>query len=113
MNYFVMPGLRVRPKFNPVYRDKDFIVRQVCAHFDIDVSTLKVRRRDRHIVIARQICFYYMYKMTYMKLNDIARYFAPAVSHHTTVMHGIDMVSGQKEMKFDNEIKTHLQNIGL
>ena len=108
-----MPGLRVRPKFNPIYRDKDFIIKQVCAYFEVDVSTLKVRRRDRHIVIARQICFYYMYKMTYMNLNEIARYFSPGVSHHTTVMHGINMVSGQNEMKFDNEIKMHLQKIGL
>jgi chromosomal replication initiation ATPase DnaA len=48
-----------------------------------------------------------------MNLNEIARYFSPAVSHHTTVMHGINMVSGQNEMKFDNEIKTHLQKIAL
>jgi len=113
MNYFVMPGLKVRPKFNPIYRDKEFIIRQVCTYFDIKVDSLRVRRRDRKVVIARQICFYYLYKMTYMKLNDIAEYFSPGVSHHTTVMHGINMVSGQNEMKFDNEIKMHLQNIGL
>ena len=113
MNYFVMPGLRVRPKFNPVYRDKDFIIMQVCNYFDVKVDSLRVRRRDRKIVIARQICFYYMYKMTYMNLNQIAKFFSPAVSHHTTVIHGINMVNGQNEMRFDNEIKTHLQNIGL
>jgi chromosomal replication initiation ATPase DnaA len=50
-------------------------------------------------------------KHTEMSLDEIAEYLSPAITDHTTVMHGISFVTGQLSLKHDNPIKIVLNEI--
>lgn len=113
MNYFLMPGLKERPVYKAIYKDRDTVTNIVCHYFDTDINHLRVKNRDMRIVMVRHICFYLLYDNCGMSYQQIANYFAPSVSNHSTVLHGVKLIRDQLYLKHDNEIKTHLQNIGL
>jgi chromosomal replication initiation ATPase DnaA len=50
-------------------------------------------------------------KHTEMSLDEIAEYLSPAITDHTTVMHGIAFVKGQLSLKHENSIKLVLNEI--
>jgi chromosomal replication initiation ATPase DnaA len=46
-----------------------------------------------------------------MSLVDVAKFLSPAITDHTTVMHGVAFVQGQLSLKHDNSIKIVLNEI--
>jgi chromosomal replication initiation ATPase DnaA len=50
-------------------------------------------------------------KHTEMSLDEIAEYLSPAITDHTTVMHGIQFIKNQLSLKHENSIKIILNEI--
>lgn len=113
MNYMALPGIPRGVKFQPVVRNKDYVIRQVLNYFDVTLPELKKRTRKRSIVQIRYIMFYYLYTLCNLSYNDIAQMFKPAVNDHTTVLHGVQLVRTQIYMKIENEIQYHIKNITI
>lgn len=106
---YVIPGIRESARLNTA----EYVTQSVLTYFKCDLSSLKVRRRDRHIIVRRSILAYYLHHKCRLKLKEIAAYLAPGVTHHTTIIHLIRGVEDQLSLKNDNEIALHIKNIGL
>ena len=106
---YVLPGIRVSARLNT----SEYVIQRVLTYFDCDIKRLRLRRRDREIVVIRSILAYYLYYRCHWKLKDIGAFFAPGIKHHTTVIHALRGVEDQLSLKNDNEISMHMKNIGL
>jgi hypothetical protein len=106
---YVLPGIRESARLNT----SEYVIHRVLTYFKCDIKTLRVRRRDRDIVVIRSILAYYLYNKCNWKLKDIGAFFSPGIKHHTTIIHAMRNVENQLSLKVDNEVKTHIKNIGL
>jgi chromosomal replication initiation ATPase DnaA len=106
---YVLPGIRESARLNT----SEYVIQRVLTYFNCDIKTLRVRRRDRDIVVIRSILAYYLYYRCHWKLKDVAAFFRPGINHHTTVIHALRGVEDQLSLKNDNEISMHMKNIGL
>jgi chromosomal replication initiation ATPase DnaA len=106
---YVLPGIRESARLNT----SEYVIQRVLTYFKCDITKLRVRRRDRDIVVIRSILSYYLYNKCNWKLKDIGAFFAPGIKHHTTIIHAMRNVEDQLSLKVDNEVKTHIKNIGL
>ncbi|MBM3250289.1 MAG: chromosomal replication initiator protein DnaA [Candidatus Omnitrophica bacterium] len=68
----------------------DFIQRCVAEEFGITLSELKTRRRNRQIVLPRQIAMYLSRELTDLSLPEIGNYFGG--KDHTTVLHSYNKI---------------------
>ncbi|MEY3179132.1 MAG: Bacterial dnaA protein helix-turn-helix [Bacteroidota bacterium] len=113
MNYMALPGIPRSIKFNPLIRNRDYVVRQLLNYFEITMPELQRRSRKRKVVQIRYIMFYYLYTLTSMTLNEIAEMFNPAVTDHTTVIYGIQFVRDQISIEVETEVNMHLKAISI
>jgi chromosomal replication initiator protein len=75
------------------------IIEQVAREHGLTVNQMLARRRDRHLVYARQHAMWRCSKETRHSLPEIGRYFGDY--DHTTVLHGIR--SHEKRLGAQNE----------
>jgi len=106
---YVLPGIRESARLNT----SDYVIQRVLTYFKCEISRLRLRRRDREIVLIRSILAYYLYNRCNWKLKEIGEFFSPGIKHHTTIIHAMRNVEDQLSLKVDNEVKTHIKNIGL
>lgn len=71
------------------------IQRVVCEHFDLDIETMKSRKRTRSVSYPRQMAMYLARTLTDYSLPDIGGFFGGR--DHTTVLHACDKISKEKE----------------
>lgn len=90
--------------------DIDIIQKVVSKYFDIRVSDLKSKRRDRVITVPRQIAMYLCRSLTNSSLPEIGKSFGG--KDHTTVIHSCKKIGFLKEgggrVFRDIETITHL-----
>jgi chromosomal replication initiator protein len=70
------------------------IQRAVAEQFGMRVAELKQKNNSRQIVVPRQIAMYLAKQLTEASLPEIGRQFGG--KHHTTVMHSIAKIDGQR-----------------
>jgi chromosomal replication initiator protein len=68
----------------------DFIQRCVAEEFGITLSELKTKRRNKQIVLPRQIAMYLSRELTDLSLPEIGNYFGG--KDHTTVLHSYNKI---------------------
>jgi chromosomal replication initiator protein len=84
------------------------IQRAVAEQFGMRVPELKAKNNSRSVVVPRQIAMYLAKQMTEASLPEIGRQFGN--KHHTTVMHSIGKIEGQRRADKDlNRMLTALQ----
>jgi chromosomal replication initiator protein len=71
------------------------IQRAVAEQFGMRVAELKQKNNSRQIVVPRQIAMYLCKQLTEASLPEIGRQFGG--KHHTTVMHSISKIDGQRQ----------------
>ncbi|MDI7277441.1 MAG: chromosomal replication initiator protein DnaA [Anaerolineae bacterium] len=71
------------------------IIEAVCRHYDVSREDLVRRRRNRDIVIARQMAMYLLREEAGLSLSQIGHELGGR--DHTTVLHGCERVSSQIE----------------
>ena len=77
----------------------DFIQRCVTEEFGISLLDLKTRRRNKNIVLPRQIAMYLSRELTDLSLPEIGNFFGG--KDHTTVLHSYNKI---KECLITNEL---------
>ena len=75
------------------------IQRAVAEQFGMRVAELKQKKNSRQIVVPRQIAMYLAKQLTEASLPEIGRQFGG--KHHTTVMHSIAKIDGQRRTDKD------------
>jgi len=77
----------------------DFIQRAVAEEFGVQPQELKTKRRNKNIVLPRQVAMYLSRELTDQSLPEIGAHFGG--KDHTTVMHSCNKI---KEEMIKNEI---------
>jgi chromosomal replication initiator protein len=70
----------------------DFIQRCVAEEYGVSLQDLKLRRRNKNIVLPRQIAMYLSREMTDLSFPEIGDYFGG--KDHTTVLHSYNKIKG-------------------
>jgi chromosomal replication initiation ATPase DnaA len=108
---YVVPGLRTKIKNLKRIVSITSITDEVCSYYATDIEQLRIKNRNKTKVQARYIMCYMLRKHTEMSLDEIAEYLSPAITDHTTVMHGIQVIKNQLSLKHENPIKIVLNEI--
>lgn len=82
----------------------EFIVDIVAEHFSISVTEIMSPKRDRKLVIPRQISMYLSRKYTELPLTDIAERLD---RNHATVLHGIETIT--KKIETDDNLANTIE----
>ncbi len=75
----------------------DFIQRCVAEEFGVSLHDLKTRRRNKNIVLPRQIAMFLSRELTELSLPEIGAFFGG--KDHTTVLHSYNKIRGGVESK--------------
>lgn len=108
MNYIGIPGIKesYRAEFVPVITPEK-IIQVVCDHFGLNADHLKSSCRDKELVHARHVIFYFLRKHTSISLKNAGRIFN---RDHTTVLHGLDKLSDI--MDTEPAVKAEVEMLG-
>lgn len=83
------------------------IISKVSNHFNVDVSDIISPKRDRHIMIPRQIAMYLMRSELHTSFPSIARELGR--KDHTTAIHSVEKIT--KAVKLDYSIRENVAEI--
>lgn len=89
----------------------DFIQRCIAEEFGVSLHDLKTKRRNKNIVLPRQVAMYIGRKLTDLSLPEIGDYFGG--KDHTTVLHACNKIKGEIEdnAELRNKIERIIQTI--
>lgn len=85
----------------------DFIQRCVAEEFGIALSDFKTKRRNKHVVLPRQIAMYLSRELTDFSLPEVGGYFGG--KDHTTVLHSYKKIKGG--LLKDKELEKRVHSI--
>jgi len=71
----------------------DFIQRCVAEEFGMSLQDLKTKRRNKTIVLPRQVAMYLSWELTELSLSEIGNFFGG--KDHTTVLHSYNKIKGE------------------
>jgi chromosomal replication initiator protein len=71
----------------------DFIQRCVTEEFSISLGELKTKRRNKTVVLPRQVAMYLSRELTDLSLPEIGQFFGG--KDHTTVLHSYNKIKGE------------------
>ena len=82
------------------------VAKTVAKYYSVTVGDLKSKKRNQHVVFARQVAFYMMKKYTLNSLQIIGYYLGG--KDHTTVLHAIDKIESlvKKDASFEQKLQT-------
>ncbi len=99
----VLGGLRNRPKHISAKQ----IIERTARHFQLGLEDILGPKRDKEIVVPRQIAMWLLRSELHLSFPKIARELGR--KDHTTAIHSVDKI--EKEMSFDSEIKQAISEI--
>ena len=94
-------------KTRPKHLSAKQIIERTARHFQIPLEDLLGPKRDRDIVVPRQIAMYMLRSELHLSFPKIARELGR--KDHTTAIHSVDKI--EKEMSYDVELKTLINDI--
>lgn len=83
------------------------IITKVAQHFQIDVSEICSAKRDKHIIVPRQIAMYLLRSELHESFPNIAKELGR--KDHTTAMHSVEKIT--KAIKLDYSIRENVAEI--
>lgn len=83
------------------------IIEKTAKYYQVEMSDLLSPKRDKDIVMPRQIAMYLLRSELVMSFPKIAQELGR--KDHTTAMHSVDKI--QKELHFDNVLKEQIEDI--
>jgi len=89
----------------------DLIQKKVAEDFNLSLSELKTKKRNKNIVLPRQIAMYLSRELTNFSLPEIGEYFGGM--DHTTVLYACDKIKSflNKDRDFKNKIDKIIEDI--
>ncbi|MFZ2937234.1 MAG: chromosomal replication initiator protein DnaA [Candidatus Omnitrophota bacterium] len=85
----------------------DFIQRCVVEEFGVSLHELKMRKRNKNIVLPRQVAMYISRELTDLSLPEIGEFFGG--KDHTTVLHSFNKI--KLELNKGGELKTKVERV--
>lgn len=85
----------------------DNVVQATCDYYNLDKEALIGKKKNKEIVVPRQICIYLICDILSIPLISIGQYFGGR--DHTTIMHARDKIS--EEIKKNGNIAAQVQDI--
>lgn len=83
------------------------IIERTARHFQLPVEDILGPKRDKDIVMPRQIAMYMLRSELHMSFPKIARELGR--KDHTTAIHSVDKI--EKQMHLDNDVRSWISNI--
>lgn len=83
------------------------IMKVVSAYFNLRVSDLKSKKKQRGVVLPRQISMYLTRRLTEMSFPEIGAHFGG--KDHSTVIYAVNKID--KQLKSDQQIKNIINNL--
>ena len=83
------------------------VVERTARHFHIDVAEILGPKRDKDIVVPRQVAMYLLRSELHLSFPKVARELGR--KDHTTAIHSVDKI--EKNIKIDNVIRQHVNEI--
>jgi chromosomal replication initiator protein len=89
----------------------DIIQREVAEYYHLSPNDLKNKKRNKSIVLPRQLAMYISRKLTELSTMEIGQSFGGR--DHTTVLHSCDRIEGlmRSDPKFDSEVQNLIRDI--
>jgi chromosomal replication initiator protein len=94
-------------KTRPKHLSPKHIIERTAKHFQISVDELLGPKRDKEIVVPRQIAMYILRSELHLSFPKIAKELGR--KDHTTALHSVDKI--EREKAFDNEIQVAIADI--
>ncbi|MCH5154069.1 MAG: chromosomal replication initiator protein DnaA [Clostridiales bacterium] len=85
----------------------DEIIDCTCKYFDVSKSDVVGKRKNKDVVVPRQVAIYLIIELTNIPLSSIGKFFGG--KEHTTIMYSRDKVASL--INSDNKIKTAVGDI--
>ncbi|HOD12869.1 MAG TPA: chromosomal replication initiator protein DnaA [Candidatus Omnitrophota bacterium] len=85
----------------------DMIQKSVANHFNVSLFDLKTNKRNKNIVLPRQVAMYIARRQTNLSLPEIGACFGG--KDHTTVLHSCKKI--EKEITINNQLKNIIEHL--
>lgn len=99
----LLGGQKARPK----HLSAKQIIERTARHFQVPLEDMLGPKRDRDIVVPRQIAMYMLRSELHLSFPKIARELGR--KDHTTAIHSVEKI--EKELSYDVELKSVIQDI--
>lgn len=103
----IVSSLLSANKSRPKHLSARQIVERVSKHFQVPIDDILGPKRDKDIVVPRQIAMYMLRSELHLSFPKIARELGR--KDHTTAIHSVDKV--EQELAFDAVIRQHVSEI--
>ncbi len=103
----VATGLLGGRKSRPRHVSAKQIIERTAKHFQVSMEDIMGPKRDKDIVVPRQVAMYILRSELHMSFPKIARELGR--KDHTTAIHSVEKIN--KEMAFDTDIRSAINEI--
>ncbi len=106
-NLAIISGLLGSAKTRPKHISAKQIIERTARHFQVSVEEILGSKRDRDIVVPRQVAMYILRSELHLSFPKIARELGR--KDHTTAIHSVEKI--EKEIHLDTDIRDAVNNI--
>ncbi|HSH55644.1 MAG TPA: chromosomal replication initiator protein DnaA, partial [Candidatus Limnocylindrales bacterium] len=106
-NLAIVSGLLGNTKSRPKHISAKQIIERTARHFQVSVEEILGSKRDKDIVVPRQVAMYILRSELHLSFPKIARELGR--KDHTTAIHSVEKI--EKEIHLDEDIRTAVNDI--
>lgn len=106
-NLSIVTGLLGSAKTRPKHISAKQIIERTARHFSISVDEILSAKRDKDIVMPRQVAMYILRSELHLSFPKIAKELGR--KDHTTAIHSVEKI--EKEIHVDNDIRSAINDI--
>src|SRR5665647_1533386 len=106
-NLAIATGLLGSAKNRPKHVSAKQIVERTARHFQVTIEEIVGAKRDKDIVVPRQVAMYILRSELHLSFPKIARELGR--KDHTTAIHSVDKI--EKESRLDNDMRVAIADI--
>ncbi len=106
-NLEIATGLFGTTKSRPRHINAKQVVERTAKQFQISTEEIMSAKRDKEIVLPRQVAMYLLRSELHLSFPKIAHELGR--KDHTTAIHSVEKI--EKELHFDNILKEHIKEI--
>lgn len=106
-NLAIVSGLLGSAKSRPKHISAKQIIERTARHFQVSVDEILGSKRDKDIVVPRQVAMYILRSELHLSFPKIAKELGR--KDHTTAIHSVEKI--EKEIHFDNDIRDAVNDI--
>jgi chromosomal replication initiator protein len=106
-NLAIVSGLLGSAKSRPKHISAKQIIERTARHFQVTIDEILGSKRDKDIVVPRQVAMYILRSELHLSFPKIARELGR--KDHTTAIHSVEKI--EKEIHLDNDIREAVEEI--